>query len=201
MIHARRHKRSLVADKRNEILKAAIEVFAKKGFNSASINEVAVKAGVASGTVYLYFKNKDDLLLQAMKTMMDTNLQEIKSKIANVEKPIDKLFLFFFHHVEMFVKRPSMARFLMVELRQSEEFYKKHPTYNPYKEYREYIEQLVSLAMQDGTTKPYNPSTISFIILGFMDNLVTEWLINPEQVDMESTILEMREILKYGTRT
>jgi TetR/AcrR family fatty acid metabolism transcriptional regulator len=191
----------MVADKRNEILKAAIEVFAHKGFNSASINEVASKAGVASGTVYLYFKSKDDLLLQAMKTMMDSNLEEIKVRVATVEKPIDKLFMFFFHHIEMFLKKPSMARFLMVELRQSEEFYKIHPTYNPYQEYREFIDELILLSMQDGTTKQFNPSTISFIILGFMDNLVTEWLINPGKVDMEKTILEVREILKYGTRT
>jgi TetR/AcrR family fatty acid metabolism transcriptional regulator len=197
---ARRQKKTISSDRRNEILSAAVEVFARKGYNKASITEVATNAGVASGTVYLYFKNKDDLLLQAMKTIMDSNLEGIKQKAARLEKPIDKLFMFFYHHIAMFISRPSMARFLMVELRQSEEFYKIHPSYNPYKDYRDYIEELITLSIEDGTTKPFHPSTIAYVILGFMDNLVTEWLINPEQVDMESAILEVREILKYGTR-
>jgi TetR/AcrR family fatty acid metabolism transcriptional regulator len=200
MIHAKRQRRSLVADKRKEILNAAIEVFAQKGYNKASINEVAAKAGVASGTVYLYFKNKDDLLLQAMKTMLDINLQEIKAKVGPVEKSIDKLFMFFYHHVDVFTKKPSMARFLIVELRQSEEFYKRHPSYNPYHEYKDYVQELVTNAIKEGTTKPFNPSTISYLTLGFMDAVLTEWLVNPDKVDLEAITHEIREILRYGIR-
>ncbi|MFO7659680.1 MAG: TetR/AcrR family transcriptional regulator, partial [Candidatus Cloacimonadaceae bacterium] len=116
MIHARRQKRSIVVDKRKEILSSAIDVFARKGYSKANIKEIADKAGVATGTVYLYFQNKDDLLLQSMKSMMDVNLEKIKLKVAEVEPAIDRLFMFFYHHVEIFTHKPSMARFLVVEV-------------------------------------------------------------------------------------
>jgi TetR/AcrR family fatty acid metabolism transcriptional regulator len=201
MVHAKRQKRSLVADKRKEILNSAIEVFAQKGYNNANIVEVAAKAGVASGTVYLYFKNKDDLLLQAMKTMMDSNLEEIKAKADLEEKSIDKLFMFFYHHIEVFAQKPSMARFLIVELRQSEEFYKLHPSYNPYHDYQDYVQELVRNSIKEGTTKPFKPETISYLILGVMDTVLTEWLINPDKIDLESVTNELREIIRFGIRT
>lgn len=200
MIHAKRHKRSNVLDKRKEILSSAIEVFAQKGYNKASIKEVADKAGVASGTVYLYFKNKDDLLLQAMKTMLDSNLKEIKSKLASEEKSVDKLYMFFYHHIEVFTQNPSMARFMVVELRQSEEFYKRYPAYNPYHEYHSYVQELVKKAIKEGTTLPYNPVTISYLILGAMDAVLTEWLINPESVNLEKITKEIREVLHNGMK-
>jgi TetR/AcrR family fatty acid metabolism transcriptional regulator len=200
MVHAKRQKRSIVIDKRKEILTAAIDVFARKGYNKANIMEVANKAGVATGTVYLYFKNKDDLLLQAMKTMMDSNLVEIKKKISNEEKSIDKLFMFFYHHIEVFTKKPSMARFLVVELRQSEEFYKRYPSYNPYHEYHDFVQDLVKKAIKEGTTIAYNPATISYMILGAMDTVVTQWLIHPESINLEEVTKEMRAVLHNGMK-
>ncbi len=200
MIHAKRQKRSIVVDKRKEILAAAIEVFARKGYNKANIVEVAARAGVATGTVYLYFKNKDDLLLQSMKTMMDTNFEDIKKKLIKEKKAIDKLFMFFYHHIDVFTTRPSMARFLMVELRQSEEFYKRYPTYNPFHDYQEFVEELVKKAIKEGTTLPYNPSTVSYLILGAMDSVVTHWLIHPESVDLIAVTGEIRKILHNGMK-
>jgi len=200
MIHAKRHKRSIVIDKRKEILTSAIDVFARKGYNKANIMEVAEKAGVATGTVYLYFKNKDDLLLQAMKSMMDINLAKIKQKVAGVEPAIDKLFMFFYHHIEVFTHKPSMARFLVVELRQSEEFYKRYPSYNPYHDYYNFIQELVQQAIKEGTTLPFNPVTVSYIIMGAMDTILTQWLIHPESVNLEEVTHEVREILRHGIR-
>lgn len=200
MIHAKRQKRSIVMDKRKEIISAAIEVFARKGYNKANIMEVAAKAGVATGTVYLYFKNKDDLLLQSMKTMMDGNLAEIKKKLVTEQKSIDKLFMFFYHHIEVFTRKPSMARFLVVELRQSEEFYKRYPSYNPYLEYHDYVQELVKKAIKEGTTFAYNPTTISCIILGTMDAIVTQWIIHPAGINLESVVKEVRQVLHNGMK-
>ena len=58
-------------DKRTLITEAAVEVFAEKGFHQARISDIAKRAGVADGTIYLYFKNKDDLLLSVFEEKMD----------------------------------------------------------------------------------------------------------------------------------
>lgn len=200
MLRATKHKRTIIHDKRKAILDSAIEVFAQKGFSKANIQEVANKANVASGTVYLYFKNKDDLLLQAMKSMMDSTLSDIKERIAGVEFSVDKLFLFFYHHVEIFTNNPSMARFLIVELRQSEEFYKKHPTYNPYHDYQSFVQELITSAIEEGTTIAYNPITVSYILLGAMDTVLMQWLVSPDSINLEQITNEVREIMHNGMK-
>jgi TetR/AcrR family fatty acid metabolism transcriptional regulator len=201
MVHAKRRKRSKKKDKRAALLTAAIDVFGKKGYVKANISDVAEAAGVASGTVYLYFKNKDDLLLQAMQQMMDINLKQIKKQLAGTKLAVDKLFMFFYYHVEVFTHNPSMARFLMVELRQSDEFYKRYPTYNPYHDYKETVLELITKSIQEGTTKAYNPETLAYLILGAMDTVVTQWVIHPESVNLEAVTHEMRDILHNGMKT
>ncbi len=200
MVHAKRQKRSIVKDKRQEILNAAIDIFGRKGYRDANIMEVSGKAGVATGTVYLYFKNKDDLLMQSMKAMMDVTLAEIKKKVAQEKLAIDKVYMFFYHHIEVFTKRPSMARFLAVEIKQSEEFYKRYPSYHPYQEFQEFIIGLLEKAIKEGTTIPYNPRTISLLLIGAMDAVLSQWVVDPNSIDLEEVVKELREIIRFGIR-
>ena len=58
-------------DKRERITEAAIAVFAEKGYRSSRVSDVAQAAGVADGTIYLYFKNKEDLLLSIFEEKME----------------------------------------------------------------------------------------------------------------------------------
>lgn len=67
----------LIAARRNQILDAAIKVFAQKGFHPATIKDVAKEAGIADGTIYNYFKNKHDLMLGILERMKETVLQEV----------------------------------------------------------------------------------------------------------------------------
>jgi AcrR family transcriptional regulator len=60
-----------MADKQTQVIDAAIKLFAEKGFHSTSIQEIADAVGIAKGSMYLYFKSKDDLLLTIYKTVID----------------------------------------------------------------------------------------------------------------------------------
>src|SRR6266850_2749509 len=68
-------------DKRARILDAAIKVFAERGFHTATVAEIARAAGVADGTIYLYFKSKDDLLLRLFDEKMTDLLGEARSAL------------------------------------------------------------------------------------------------------------------------
>jgi AcrR family transcriptional regulator len=77
--------------KTDKILKAAIKIFAEKGYQYATIAEIASKAGVATGSIYAYFENKLDLLLSAMLDFFKkvNGLNQIK--ISALKNPVDKL--------------------------------------------------------------------------------------------------------------
>ncbi len=73
------------------IIDAAIEIFSEKGFHNTKIVEVAKKAEVADGTVYLYFKNKDDLLITAFQYLFKNRLGFIKEKLDEISDPLERL--------------------------------------------------------------------------------------------------------------
>ena len=76
-------------DKRERITEAAIAVFAEKGYRSSRVSDVAQAAGVADGTIYLYFKNKEDLLLSIFEEKMEMLLGALNSKLADIDCPLD----------------------------------------------------------------------------------------------------------------
>ena len=78
-------------DKRERITEAAIAVFAEKGYRSSRVSDVAQAAGVADGTIYLYFKNKEDLLLSIFEEKMEMLLSMLNSKLADIECPLNKI--------------------------------------------------------------------------------------------------------------
>lgn len=198
MVPTKPKKVTIKADKRKAIIDAAITVFAEKGYNNTVVAEVAAVANVAAGTVYLYFENKEDLLYQSMQEMMRETLFRLKKKIAKEERAVDKLFQFFVKHMEFFTKDPNLTRFLVLELRQSKEFYNRYPNFNPYAEYLEYIQSLIKQSIEEKTTLPYDPVSLSFLLVGVMDMMLTQWVINPEKINLEKLTGEVKIILNTG---
>src|SRR3981081_2376837 len=85
------HVRAALSDNRARILDAAIKVFAERGFHTATVAEIARAAGVADGTIYLYFKGKDDLLLRLFDEKMTELLADAKAALAREHTAPDKL--------------------------------------------------------------------------------------------------------------
>jgi TetR/AcrR family transcriptional regulator, fatty acid metabolism regulator protein len=186
--------------KRQAIIEAAINVFARKGYLKAKISEVAEKANVADGTVYLYFKNKDDLLIHAMREMMEDKLSKIRRKIAKEKTAWDKLFKFAELHIELYTKNPEVARFMVVEIRQSQEFYKKYPTFAPLNEYVDYVQALVNDAITEGSIRKIDSKTLALMIIGTMDFVLTQWVLGIEDISLQDVTNNFIEIVHSGLR-
>ena len=112
-------------DKHARILDAAVKVFAEHGFFNATIAEIAREAGVADGTIYLYFKSKDELLFRLFDEKMQELLEEAKSQIAQEIDAPSKLTRFIHLHFALVEKSPALASVLIVELRQSAQLLKQ----------------------------------------------------------------------------
>src|SRR5512146_571364 len=95
---ARRGPRGGGAVKRERILRAAIKIFSQKGFFNAKVSEIARAAGVADGTIYLYFKNKDDLLISLFEEKMGEIVNGIRAKVADGGGPLARLRIFIDNH-------------------------------------------------------------------------------------------------------
>lgn len=145
--------RSRGADKRERILDAALRVFAERGFYNAKVSEVARAAGVADGTIYLYFKNKDDLLIQLFEDRMDFLIQRLQEELARVGgSVVSRIRRLILLHLQIGATWPELAEFITVELRQSSKFVKEYD--NPkFSAYLRVLRDLVEEGQRDGSLK------------------------------------------------
>src|SRR5437879_9364086 len=122
------NRHSVPADsaKRPRILEAAIRVFADKGFYNAKVSEIAREAGVADGTIYLYFKSKDDLLISLFEDRMERVNSTLRAALAAGVNAVDRLKRVVRLHLEMIEQNRHMAEVITVELRQSSKFIKEY---------------------------------------------------------------------------
>src|SRR5687767_8795260 len=104
-------------DKRDAILRAAIDVFAGRGFFNAQVADVARAAGVAAGTVYLYFHGKDDLLVSIFERTMREAIADGRACIAPLTDPIEQLRAVARVHLDRMGRDRNLAVVFQVELR------------------------------------------------------------------------------------
>lgn len=164
-------------DKSSRILDAAIKVFARKGFYNATIADIAKVAEVAEGTIYLYFKNKDDLLISIFEESMGIFIEEAKKELGGIEDPKTKLKRFLSLHLELVQKNPELAQVLQIELRQSSKFMKEYEG----GKLGEYL-NLVRGILEEGEKKGVfrgglDARILRRAIFGAVDELALEWLL------------------------
>lgn len=140
-------------DKRERILEAALRVFAERGFYNAKVSEVAKAAGVADGTIYLYFKNKDDLLIQLFEDRMDFLIQRLSEELARSGGTVvDRIRRLILLHLQIASIAPDLAEFITVELRQSSRFVKEYD--NPkFSEYLRVLRDLIEEGQSNGSIR------------------------------------------------
>jgi len=165
-------------DKRRLITDAAVEVFAQKGFHQARVSDIARRAGVADGTIYLYFKNKEDLLLSIFEEKMDFLLTSLAEALDGVEDPMERIRCFARFHFEQVRTNRSAAEVLQVELRLSNKFLKE---YRPEKlwAYLGVFGQIVREGQACGLFREQvDPFLMSWAFFGAMDELAMQWVLS-----------------------
>ncbi len=141
------------SEKRQRILEAALKVFAERGFYNAKVSEVARAAGVADGTIYLYFENKEDLLIQLFEDRMDFIITRLNEELAVCGPGADEqLRRMIAMHLNLAVQQPDLAEFITVELRQSARFVREYE--NPrFVEYLRILRDIVERGQKEGVVR------------------------------------------------
>lgn len=164
-------------DKHELILEAAIRVFAQKGFSGARISDVAEAAGVADGTIYLYFKNKDDLLLTIFEEKMDLLLAGLHQALEGVEDPLDRVRTFAHYHFRQVRDHRELAEVLQIELRLSNKFLKE---YRPEKlwTYLGIFADMIRTGQEQGTIRTdVDPFMAMWAFFGAMDEMSMQFIL------------------------
>jgi TetR/AcrR family transcriptional regulator, fatty acid metabolism regulator protein len=170
-------------DKRRQILDAAISVFARKGYFTARVSDIATAAGVADGTIYLYFKNKEDVIVSLFADVLERHLARAREEIAGARTPRLKLLAIARHHLTALSERRDVAMLFQTELRQSTLMSRLSS-----KELRGYFE-LLSEVVEDGQKKgSFRPEIPRSLVVqsffGALDEMVTSWILSPTRYNL-----------------
>jgi TetR/AcrR family transcriptional regulator, fatty acid metabolism regulator protein len=165
-------------DKRDRILRAAVAVFSRKGFFNSKVSEIARASGVADGTIYLYFKNKDDLLITLFEEKMEEIVADVRNRIAAGADARRQLEIYIGNHMDLLEREADLVEVLQVELRQSTKCLKH---YSPVKfmEYLDVLGGILERGKAEGTFRPdLNVSVARRVVFGAMDELSRAYILS-----------------------
>jgi TetR/AcrR family fatty acid metabolism transcriptional regulator len=186
--------------RREAIIQAAIEVFGRKDFKTASISEIAQKAGVADGTIYQYFKNKEDLFFSIPIEKTNEFRSQLELHLEGITGAFNKIRKFVWYFLYFFKTNPGYGRILMLEMRVSKSFVKTD-TYDFLKQSVARIMDIIREGQEEGAIRQDTDIYIlRHLVLGTLEHMVTRWLLKEEKYDLLEHHQEVSRLLIDGLR-
>ena len=166
------------SEKYFRIINAATKIFAKKGFFQAKVSDIAREAGVADGTIYLYFENKDDILISLFEEQMKVVLDNMKAKISEETGVMKKIEKFAISHLKLIEMNKNLAEIIQVELRQSSKFMKEYKN-EKFMEYLNLIGEIIREGQEKGVfKKEIIPDIAKRAFFGALDEMSRFWVLS-----------------------
>ena len=193
--------RAVITDKREAILRAAIKVFAGKGYFNSKVSDIAGEAGIADGTVYLYFKSKDEILHSIFDRAMAEFIAEGRKELALITVPTEKLRRIAELHLERLGADRDMAIVFQVELRGSTKFMQEFSAAG-FGEYLDIIRQTIEDGQRSGDFRgDIKPIVAAKILYGGLDEMVTNWVLSEKSYPLTPMAGEVLKIFFGGLLT
>ena len=188
-------------DKRDRILKAAVKVFARKGFYASRVSEIAKAAGVADGTIYLYFKSKDELLTQLFEDRIVRLITLLREECARLDNGPDRVRRLVEFQLGLLEGERDLAEVITVNLRQSSRLLKQYAS----KRFGEYLD-LMAAVIADGQPAgelrgDVSPRIMARVIFGGLDGIAMTWALgSAEAGSLRGAGTQFADVLLDGLR-
>ena len=183
---------------RARILEAALEMFARKGFMQTSISAITEKVDIADGTIYLYFHNKEDLLLQTVNYAIETLIDEIKTILEKEQNPLGKFYAFFDANIAVLTRKPELARLIVVELFRLRNINADDPVFSGFTKYFSYLKGICQEAIDKGFLREVNSDILVYHTHAILDYLLGMWILHDYDFDLTYNKNKMLDIMIHG---
>lgn len=184
--------------KYKQIIDAAVIVIAEYGYHQAQVSKIAKQAGVADGTIYLYFKNKEDILISLFEEKMGEFVEKIEEEIAGVQSASEKLSLLINKHFDILSGDPHLAIVTQLELRQSNKELRLKIN-AVLKGYLALVDSVLKEGMNNGEFKSnLNYKLARQMIFGTLDEIVTTWVMNEQKYPLQSLSKDVHNLIIAG---
>ena len=185
-------------DKPRQIVDAAIRVFARKGYWSSRVSDIAGEAGIAAGTIYLYFETKEDILITVFREKMAEFVSALWGAIAQEPDAVAKLRRLVHLHFEILEREPELAAVVQVELRQGQKFF-RGPATNEIAAYFTLIASVLEEGVASGRFRHDLPIKVATkMLFGAMDQMATSWVLGKRGYRLVATAPTVADLFLQG---
>ena len=187
-----------VADKREAILRAATQVFARNGYFNSKVADIAREAGVADGTVYLYFKSKEEILHSIFDRSMGEAIAEGRRQLKTIADAREKLRRIAHLHLERLGADRDLAVVFQVELRGSTKFMEEFSAAG-FAEYLSLIRETFEEGQRTGVfRRELNPKIVAKVLFGALDEMATNWILSQRRYKLAPMADQVLDIFLNG---
>ncbi len=187
-------------ERERQILEAAVRAFSRHGYHQCTVAQVARQAGVADGTIYLYFKGKEDLLVCAFRHVLQGILEELDQDLASLGDPLEKIRCLVERHLEVMERDPELAAFLQLQLRQPDASIRQAIA-GPLRAYARKIEEVLEEAKSAGLVRTDIPTRVMRrALFGTIDETVSAWVLNPRRGPLKPKAEPIIDLILNGIR-
>ena len=186
-------------NKEIDIIEAAVKVFAKYGYHNSKISKIAETANVATGSVYVYYKNKEDILLKIFSDLWTKLYDELDLIVSNTSlSSIEKLDAMIDLIFDVFSEEPSLALVFVNEQNHLEQSNKKGFT-NYYEKFLDRGEEIIKKGIDEGLISENIDLTIfRNFVFGAIRHLVHCWARDPKTFTINKTRMNVKLLIKHG---
>ncbi|MEX2272126.1 MAG: TetR/AcrR family transcriptional regulator [Vicinamibacterales bacterium] len=189
---------TVAVDKRTAILEAATAIFAERGFFGAQVADIARGAGIAAGTVYLYFRSKDEILTSIFDRTMKEAIAEGRAVVAEVKDPRERLRRIARLHLTRMGRDRNLAIVFQVELRQTTKFMEKFSA-TGLGDYLLLIQETIADGQARGMfRKSLNARTAAKVFFGALDEMATNWILSRRRYPLAQQADEVVDLIVGG---
>ncbi len=186
------------ADKYQRILDAAVEVIAERGYFNSPVSAIAARAGVADGTVYLYFKSKGDVLRTAIDRTYARFFAKIEERFRTVQGPREQLEYIARLQLEGVKENRSMAVVMQTEVRQSAKFIAEFSHHHLVR-YIQVVREVVRRGQQEGVFRlDVSDGIVAHCMFGAIDELLSSAVFTSREYDAQATAAQVIDVLLHG---
>ncbi|MGP4108378.1 TetR/AcrR family transcriptional regulator [Virgibacillus sp. L01] len=184
--------------KYKQIIEAAVETIADNGYHASQVSKIAKKAGVADGTIYLYFKNKEDILVSVFEEKMGQFIEQIASSTNDKQNADEKLRTLIEMHFLQLANDHHLAIVTQLELRQSNTALRMKIN-EVLKPYLVVIDDIIEEGMEEKIFRDdLNIPLVRQMIFGTLDEIVTNWVMKEQRYDLVKQTSDVHALITNG---
>jgi len=184
--------------KPQQIIDAAIRVFARNGYYNSRVSDIAREAGIASGTIYLYFKTKDDILVTLFRVKMAEWVAQVRRQIASEPDAVAKIRRLVALHFSVLETDPHLAEVVQVELRQGHKFFRGASAHEV-SAYFDLIAAVLHEGIAAGQFRKDLPVKMAVkMLFGAMDQVATSWVLGKRAYQLSEAAEPVAAIFLRG---